>query len=132
MEDVRNFQRRSADPKTASLRGIRGRADPGLTPKATGAPSIRRKRLRSLASGTAACCCRFARSCRRAVGKLAVQPRDEVRPWPSPRDQFGVALIGAERPTAGLVLGLAVHAVPGNEVGYAGLLVAFAVPDLVE
>jgi hypothetical protein len=38
MEDVRNFQRRGADPKTASLLGIRGRADPGLTPKATGAP----------------------------------------------------------------------------------------------
>ena len=38
IEDLHNFQRRGAEPKTASLRGIRGRADPGLTPKATGAP----------------------------------------------------------------------------------------------
>ena len=38
IDDLHNFQRRGAEPKTASLRGSRGRADPGLTPKATGAP----------------------------------------------------------------------------------------------
>ena len=40
IEDLRNFQSRGAKPKNASLRGIRGRADPGLTPKATGAPYL--------------------------------------------------------------------------------------------
>ena len=30
IEDLRNFQRRGAESKTASSQGIRGRADPGL------------------------------------------------------------------------------------------------------
>ena len=41
IEDLRNFLRRGAEPKAASLRGICCRADPGLTPKATGAPVVR-------------------------------------------------------------------------------------------
>jgi hypothetical protein len=81
IENLHNFQRRGAEPKTPSLRGIRGRADPGLTPKTTGAPQDQRS-LGVAVYGTGRAGAEIVRACGyrddlRLVAAVAVNPSKE-------------------------------------------------------